>query len=555
MTMKNLVQHIQPPRQTPPTQPIPNTNQVRNAHGGYVWPVDDWTKLHRFLILGTEGGTAYVGERQHTIDNAQAVLRCIKADGRTVVEEITGVSTNGLAPKNEPALFALALCCAHGDTDTRRYAFEALPHVARTGTHLFQFIEAASAMRGWGRLMRHGIENWYQSKSTRDLVYQLVKYRQRGGWSHRDVLRHVRPTPRAPLEAAIYRWAVDGLSRPHEKDTANARRNYELLAGWVVGASEVTPDELMLIRAFEEATAATTNLPSHIRQHRLTHEMLPTEVLGRADVWQALLESMPLGAVVRNLGRMTANGAVRNGTHEARRIVQMLTDEARVRGARLHPLALVEASKIYAQGRGEKGSLTWSPIPAIVNALETAIDLSFGVLPPASGKRVLLGLDTSGSMMAPAKGVKAAMSCREAGTIMALAVAKSEPDATIVGFHTEHFPLDISFRDRYQTAMATVRNAPSGGTDCSLPIRYALDNGLEIDAFIILTDEENWAGRMHPVEALQEYRRLTGIQAKMIAVGMQAVGYSVVWPDDAGCLALVGMDTSVPQIINSFLSD
>ena len=48
---------------TPQSRPIPGSTQVANSAGGYSWQVDDWTRLDRFLILGAEGGTYYIGER------------------------------------------------------------------------------------------------------------------------------------------------------------------------------------------------------------------------------------------------------------------------------------------------------------------------------------------------------------------------------------------------------------------------------------------------------------------------------------------------------------
>jgi hypothetical protein len=94
---------------TPQREPIPDTDQVPNSAGGYVWPVNDWVRLDRFLVLGTEGGTYYIGEKQLTIANAEAVTRCVAADGPRVVARIVEVSEAGRAPTNDPALFALAL--------------------------------------------------------------------------------------------------------------------------------------------------------------------------------------------------------------------------------------------------------------------------------------------------------------------------------------------------------------------------------------------------------------------------------------------------------------
>ena len=60
---------------TPQSEPIPGTGQVPNSAGGYAWPVSEWDRLDRFLVLGSEGGTFYVRERQLTIENARVVLR------------------------------------------------------------------------------------------------------------------------------------------------------------------------------------------------------------------------------------------------------------------------------------------------------------------------------------------------------------------------------------------------------------------------------------------------------------------------------------------------
>ena len=43
--------------------PIPGAGQIANSAGGYAWAVDDWVRLDRFLVLGSEGGTYYIGER------------------------------------------------------------------------------------------------------------------------------------------------------------------------------------------------------------------------------------------------------------------------------------------------------------------------------------------------------------------------------------------------------------------------------------------------------------------------------------------------------------
>ena len=97
-------------RKTPQNQKIPGSNQQKNNAGGYTWKIDDWQQLDRFLILGAEGPTYYAGQQKLVVDNANAVMNCIKQNGVKVVNKIVEISDSGRAPKNDPALFALAMC-------------------------------------------------------------------------------------------------------------------------------------------------------------------------------------------------------------------------------------------------------------------------------------------------------------------------------------------------------------------------------------------------------------------------------------------------------------
>src|SRR5205823_2306010 len=85
------------------------------------------------------------------------------------------------------------------------------------------------------------------------------------------------------------------------------------------------------------------------------------------------------------------------GADAARTVVAKIGDVERLRAARIHPIAVLAALKTYAQGRGERGKGTWTPVQPIVNALDAAFYVSFGNV-EATGRRWLLALDVSGSM-------------------------------------------------------------------------------------------------------------------------------------------------------------
>ena len=277
----------------PQSAPIPGSGQVPNSAGGFAWVVDDWARLRRFLILGSEGGSYYAGEWKLTRENAEAVERCLAVDGPRTVAEIVAVSDAGRAPKNDPAIFALPM----------------------------------------------------------------------------------------PREAA------------------------------------------------------------------------PTELLSSAEVWEALLDGMPMTALVRSLATMTRVGVLSPGSAGTAKV--------------LAQLALLAALRTYASGRGVRGRHTWTPVVQIV-----------------AGKQ---------------------------------------------GWKSPH-------RSRWQ-------GTTDGLTPLAISPRQRLDD---------VVCSETWAGDVHPAQALRDYRRASGIEARLVVVGMVSNGFSIADPQDPGMLDVVGFDTATPQLVSDF---
>ncbi|KAA3665046.1 MAG: TROVE domain-containing protein [Chloroflexi bacterium] len=523
-------------RTTPQNQPIPGTNQVANAAGGYAWAVNDWTQLDRFLILGSEGGTYYTKPRELTRQNAEAVMRCIAADGQRVVQRVVEISESGRAPKNDPALFVLAMCAGLGELPTRQAALQALPRVARIGTHLFHFMAFVEAFRGWGRGLRRGIANWYTEMTPERLAYQAVKYQQRDGWSHRDALRLAHPQAPTETHDVLFGWITQGW------ETA------------VLSESPPDAEALKLIWAFEQAKRATHEgvILKLLTAHNLPWEAIPTRWLASADVWRTILPRLPMGALLRNLGRLTANGVLTPLGDETALVIERLTDEVRLRKARIHPIAVLAAMQTYANGRGVRGKLVWEPVTAVIDALDRAFYRTFQNVMP-TGKRLVLALDVSGSMTWGNIAGVPGLTPRVASAAMALVTMSVEEKVTAVAFSSKMVRLNISPRQRLDDVLRKTNKLAFGRTDCAQPMLWALKNKVKADAFVIFTDSETWYGKIHPIQALQQYRRQTNIPAKLIVVGMVANQFTIADPQDAGMLDVVGFDTATPQILSDFI--
>jgi 60 kDa SS-A/Ro ribonucleoprotein len=518
-------------RRTPQSQRA-DARQQRNSAGGYAFTLDDLGRLRRFLTLGVDGGTYYVKAHDLARDNVAVVARLAETDPQGLVSTIVETSTRGVAPRQNPALFALAYAASLPQTS--QLALAALPQVARTGTHLLLFAGYVEQFRGWGRGLRRAVGGWYLAKEPGAVAYQAVKYRQREGWSHRDLLRLAHPQTVSPELKDTFDWIVRGSVGEHVP---------------------------ALIEGFVQAQQATdpADWAQLVRRYRLSWEMLPDAALGQAAVWDALLDTgIPQTALMRQLPRLTRLGMLPDLGGRTEEVTAQLNDPDRLRRARVHPVSVLVAQRTYASGRSARGAGTWTPTRQVVDALDAAFYQAFGTFEP-SGKRTLLALDVSGSMGAAISGMP--ITAREASAALALVQLATEPGAAAVGFTTgggrnwhdsDLKPLAISPRQRLDDALRVIDAMPMSGTDCALPMLYATKNKIKVDTFVIYTDNETWAGTIHPHQALQEYRRKTGIPARLVVVGMTATEFTIADPTDPGMLDIVGFDAAVPSLITEF---
>jgi len=521
--MTNYARHLNPAA-VPQTEPLPGVAQVRNDAGGYVYALDKWQALRRFLILGTEGGTYYASERKHTLRATDRIKDCVAENPKRALEAVVEALEGGLAPRKDPAILVLALMASMPGVD-HSWALDELPRLCRTGTDILHFAAAVNELRGWGPALRKAIGRWYARGTAEELAYQLVKYQSRDGWSHRDVLRLCHLKPPSGLGAPLC-WAVGKL----EDGTA---------APPIIAAFE------MAKRVNPDTAEGRRQIVAEIRSYGLTREMIPTRALAFPDVWEALLERMPPMAMVRNLANMSKVGLLTPFSDAERTVVSRL-DRAGVERSRLHPMHFFLAGRTYAGGHSRHG--IWTPSKAVVAVLDEAFVMAFWNVRP-SGKRILLAIDVSGSM-ASARVANTEVPVCEAAAALALVVAKTEPQVHAVAFDTATYETDLA---RY-TSPHEVRGAlrfSGGGTDVSQPYGWLMSKRLEVDAVVTFTDNETWAGPIHLSVLFEEAKRLS-LVSKAVTFAMSATDYSTM-KDSPDALNVVGLDASAPALASAFL--
>lgn len=581
-------------KETHQSQQIPGrTDQVQNHAGGYVFQIDKFGQLRRFLTIGTTGGTFYVSESDLTVENAEVVIG-LTADVEThkkMVDEIVEISVSGRAPKQNPTLFALAVACQLGETEGKQYARSKVNEVVRTGSHLFTFVKYLQQFGGWSRGLRRAVSNWYTQMDPEKLALQLVKYRQRDGFTHRDVLRLAHPKIEDPLAedshlgnriANLEQVIEDQLLESdavEDEEMLQMRRNLldslhleraQLLQkraaiDWTLKKPTAAEHVLPMLYAFDYAQRPGENVAAILDTQYLPWEALPDSAMNDAAVWERMvMNGMPITALVRQLPRLTNVGLLGfNAGMEFRQdIVELLTNADAVAKSLIHPIQVLVALKTYASGRGIRS--TWQPDPQVIDALDEMFYLAFKNLEPTNLRRYD-ALDVSGSMGGRQAG-NVNMSAREAGAALAMVSVQTEPRQITVGFSDgqpgngtynpteESMVTDLGFsrRQRLDDVMTRVSTLRARKTDCSLPMLDAIRRDLEVDLFTVITDNETFFGNVHPSQALQAYRKHSGINAKLVVISLTPSKFSIADPRDAGMLDVSGFDAAVPVFINDF---
>ncbi|XP_006039176.1 60 kDa SS-A/Ro ribonucleoprotein-like, partial [Alligator sinensis] len=373
------------------------------------------------------------------------------------------------------------------------------------------------------------------------LSLAFTKYKQRNGWSHKDLLRlsHLKPANEGIAIVAKYitkRWKE--VQEAYKEKALSAETEKLLKYLEAVERVKRTKDELEVIHLIEE--------------YSLVREHLPTNHLKSKEVWKALLQEMPLTAMLRNLGKMTAISVLEPGSPEVSLVCERLKNEKMLKKARIHPFHVLVALETYKRKRGIQGKLRWRPDKDVLEALDAAFYKTFKVVEP-TGKRFILAVDVSGSMSQKVLG-----SVLDASTVaaaMCMVVARTERDSHIVAFSHEIVPCPVTVDMALPQVLEEMSTIEMGATDCALPMIWAEKTNTAADVFIVFTDNETYFGEIHPAVALRKYREKMSIPAKLIVCGMTSNGFTIADPDDRGMLDMCGFDAGALEVIRNFTLD
>jgi len=370
------------------------------------------------------------------------------------------------------------------------------------------------------------------------------------------VLAGVEPAPAAaPAQAPVVAPAPAPVAVKSEGPKDEEGESKKVAEDPLVATARFLKALVELAKTGEKKDAATA-VAIMERNKKIQREHLPTELLNTPQIWNTLLTGMGMTALVRNLGKLSQVGVASSRSQD---IIKMLGDPKNVKESKIHPLQVLVGMKTYSQGKGDLGSMTWPVNSYITTALSTTFRQAFGNITP-TGKRFMIGLDVSGSMsMCMCAGAKN-ITPREGSVAMAMMTLHAEgaQNVHVYGFSNVFYSFNGKIRPEMTIQDAIkATDVPFGATDCALPMTEALKmythSGIVFDVFCVYTDNETYAPNIHPQVALEQYRKATGVDAKLIVVGMVANQLTIADPKDKNTLNLAGFDTSTPELISLFI--
>ena len=498
-------------------------HQVDNNGGGQSNVLSPFARYKRFLLLGSFG-TCYISTEEMTQQNLDNVIDLWVHHEElrdAILEELATIAKQRRAPKQEPAIATLACISAKDKT----HLFNLLPVVCPTLSHLMLFLSYCKMLSpigkvSWGRCMRKAISAWILARDPQQLLYQVTKYRNRSGFTFKDILRLAHTKTASPDMGAVFQYMLHGTI------TGDAVSNVELL--------RTSHDMDIVLEKINELSWVTWE---HIGKQKHLKE---------PAIWQALIQkgNLPSLAFLRNIGRMTSIGVDKYMIQDY--IIHHII-EPNVQ-KRPHPIQILQTYIMY-----KKGGVDWKADMHTYMLLEQAFYASIIHHTPIK-KRLFVALDVSGSMCGTQCVGMPHMTAMDAEVAMAMSLLKSTEEHMIVKMFSNTLsdaPIDKDMTlDQVYDALSGM---PFASTDCSLPIQYALDHELVIDAFVVMTDSETNCNREPPHIVLERYRNAINPQAKLIVMAFSSTQFTIADPNDPGMLDIAGVDSACWDVVKLFL--
>ena len=451
-----------------------------NEAGGPAFAVTPKQALAQYAATGCLNRTFYA-DAETQLDR---VLELVSAAGPEFTAKVAVYSREQGHMKDLPALLCATLSVL--DAESLKSVFPRVCDDAKMVRNFVQILRSGAVGRkSLGTVPKRLVLRWLESRTEEQLLRASVGQNP----SLADLVKMVHPRPTSPQRAAFYGWL---LGRPYdEKALPDCVTQYE---AFKKGRSSEIPDV-----PFQMLTALPIGPQGW-------------SAIARRASWQ--MTRMNLNTFARH--EVFSDPAV---THQ---VVQRLRDPDTVRKARVFPYQLLVA---HAQAD--------AAVPAEVReALQDAMDIALENVPFLPG-RVVVCPDVSGSMQTPVtghrKGSTTVVSCRDVAALITAALLRKNHRTEVIPFSDDVVRINLNPRDSVMTNAHKLASLPSGGTNCSAPLRWLNREKSRADLVILVSDNQSWVdgqggGRSTATMLEWETLRRRNSDARLVCVDLQPSG-------------------------------
>ena len=489
----------------------PHTDTVNEA-GGIAYKLSPKQALAQYAATGCFNNTFYADAGEQ-LDKVLALAN--EVDVEFLAQTAVFAREKGHM-KDMPALLLAVLSIRDKALFERTF-----PRVADNGKMLRNFVQIMRSgvvgRRSLGSLPKRMVREWFEKRESTQIFKQAVGQSP----SIADILKMVHPKP------------------------ADAER--EALFGYFIGR-EISTDKLPeIVKQFEKfKNGDSANVPD------VPFQMLTALPLGKSE-WTAIARTAPW-----QMTRMNLNTFQRHGVFEDEAMVKIIADRLRdsaaIKRARVFPFQLMSAYKAAEANKGIPREITES--------LQDAMEIAIENVPKINGK-VFVFPDISGSMHSPAtgyrKGATSTVSCLDVAALVAASLLRKNPSAEVIPFSDNVVEARLNPRDSVMTNARMLASLPSGGTNCSAPLKELNRRKAKGDVIVYVSDNESWVDTKRTwnsgTETMRQWNEFKSrnSDAKLVCIDIQPYAHTQA-KDRRDILNVGGFSDQVFTLVSEFAS-
>lgn len=424
------------------TTPVVNTV---NKAGGAAYEKTVENALAQLVVTGTFNNTFYASAKE-TLDEIKAKAAKCSSE---FLAKLAVYAAEEARMKDTPC-FLLAVLCARGELDYVKAIFNRVCYNAKMLLNFVQMVRSGvTGRKSFGSAVKKLIQNWIVSRTSDKLFDSSVGH---SSPSLKDVIAMVHPRPCSIEQNAIVQYI---LGKPYDVN--------------------LIPNRIKRLETFKKNPVGN---PPNVDFRVLSNLKMSTAQ------WCHVAQNMPWGVLRQNLNTLNRHDVFTN-EETVRAVVKKLSDVDEVKRSNAFPYQLLTTYQ----------NTTFLPMK-VRNAIQDAMEVATSNVPKFETS-VAICVDVSGSMDSPVTGTNDAgtqtvTKCRDVASLIASVGLRNNEDCQVVAFHTQAQFINLNPRDSVMTNSDKLGKLPSGGTDCSSPLRLLNASKSMSKLVIVVSDYESW---------------------------------------------------------------